>query len=74
MHLHPHHDKWIRNSLNEHMDLVQALLHAQQFPLRLLAQRTSNFVDVSIEMIMGFFLGSNGRTHGNGGGASSIVD
>jgi hypothetical protein len=54
--LHPHHDRWIPNPLNEHMNLKQALLHAQQFQLRLLSQRTSNFVDVSIEMIMGLFL------------------
>ena len=40
-------------SLKEHMDLEQALLHAPHFQLRLLAQRTANFVDVSIEMIMG---------------------
>jgi hypothetical protein len=55
------------------MDLEQALLHVEQFQLRLLAQRTANFVDVSMEMIMGF--GDNSkRRHGNGGGACSIVD
>ena len=60
-------------SLYEHMDLEQAVLHAVQLQLRLLAQRTANFVDVSMEMIMGFG-GNNGRRHGNGGGACSIVD
>ncbi len=55
VHLHSHHDKWIPNSFKEHMDLEQALLQAEQFQLRLLAHRTANFVDVSMEMIMGFW-------------------
>ena len=41
--------------------------------LRSLAQRTGNFVDVSMKMIRGLG-GSNGRRHGNGGGACSTVD
>jgi len=55
------------------MDLERAVLHAEHLQLRLLAQSTANFVVVSMEMIMRFG-GSNGRGHGNGGGACSIVD
>jgi hypothetical protein len=28
VHLHPHHNRWIPNPLNEHMDLDQAILRA----------------------------------------------
>ena len=55
VHFHSHHDIWIPKPFYEHMDLKQALLHAEQFQLRLLAQRTANFVDVSMEMIIGFW-------------------
>ena len=56
------------------MDLVRAVLNAEQLQLRLTTQRIANYVDVSMENIMGFG-GNNGRRHDNNGGrACCIVD